>query len=300
MAGETFWLSMKNNITKNQHFVPQFYLNQFVDSNNCLYCYDKHSQKRFNAHPADICFRKFGYETKLPEPISGNKFLLPNDIENMFVPLEGQYNQVLSTIVRKCEANCNGQALICTTEEKEILASMVSNFIIRNPNAVNDCTDEDEIETLIESNEEINSIDKLLREMNLGTAKPFVELAQKRIFFDPKEKGIAKSITDELLKMNLSFFVTENSDFITSDCPVGYNCTNENMIMARIPLNPKITAVYSISDNSKQFRNKACKIKNHFVLKLNRDYLNWSISHKIISNTDKNIDLLLNNYQGGI
>ena len=300
MVGNNLSLFMDRKIKKNQHYVPQFYLRQFTDNNNYLYCYNKHSQKRFPAHTADICFVKFGYETVLPEPSQfGNQFLLPNEIENMFGPMENEYNQMLSQVAQKCVLNCNGKTLICSSLEKEILASMVANFIVRNPNAVNNDPDCAEIDTIIETNEQIKSIDDLLREMKLGTAKPFVELAQKKIFFDPQQDGVTKHIIDELLGMNLSFFVADNLDFITSDCPVGYNCTEEKMLMARIPLSSKVTAVYSRSLNAKQVRNRACKLEDHFVSKLNQDYLNWPIPQLIISNADSNIDLLLNNHQGG-
>ena len=129
--------------------------------------------------------------------------------------------------------------------------------------------------------------------MNMGDAKPLLELAQKKIFLSPTEEGVTKNIVDFLLTMNVSFFVTNKSNFITSDCPVGYNCTSEELFMARMPLSPKVMVVYSKSEISKQFRNRSRLIEDRFIVKLNRDYLNWGIAKTIISKSQNDISLLL-------
>ena len=237
-------------------------------------------------------FKEYGYEVE--SLIPNQKFLLPNEIEKMFCSLEGEYSLVLQSIVNKCLQNSNGISLICSSKEKEVFASMVSNFISRNFLAVDSFVDDKTTQDLLDNNQEVIEIDNLLRELKIGDAKPLVELAQKKLFLSPTEDGVAKSIMDSLLKMNLSFFVTDTENFITSDCPVGYNCTPNELLMARIPLSTKVMAVYSSSDISRQFRNRARLIERRFVKKLNRDYLNWGIPKMLIAKSKKDISSLIN------
>ena len=196
---------MANNITKKQHFVPQFYLRQFIDSDNFLYCYNKTNGKRFPAHTDDICFKEYGYE--VTSSFGNAKFLLPNEIEKMFSELENEYNKVLKSIVQKCISNPNGRSLICTPHERSVLASMVSNFLVRNLLAVEKHLDDEITQDLLLDNEEVRDIDNMLREMRLGDAKPLLELAQKKLFFNPDQDGTAKFISDTLLGMNVSFLL---------------------------------------------------------------------------------------------
>lgn len=285
---------MKSKITKRQHYVPQFYLNQFVGEDGYLHCYKKDGEKLFRARPYDVCFEDYGYEVKIS--FGNQKFLLPNEIENMFCSLEGEYSSVLKSVINKSLLNSNGTALICTLKEKEILASMVANFITRNFLAIDSFVDEETTQDLLKNNQEIRDIDFLLQEMNMGDVKPLLELAQKKIFLSPSEEGVTKSIVDFLLTMNLSFFATNKSSFITSDCPVGYNCTSEELLMARIPLSPNVMAVYSKSEASKQFRNRSRLIEDRFIVKLNQDYMNCGIAKTIIGKSQEDVALVLSKH----
>ena len=282
---------MSDNITRRQHFVPQFYLNQFVDETGLLNCYRKRDGKRFRAHAKDICFKEYGYEVEYS--LGNNKFLLPNEIEMMFCSLEGEYSSVLRSVVGKCLLNANGMALICTSREKEVLASMVANFLTRNFEVVDTFVDENTTQELLNTNQEISDIDNMLRELKLGDAKPFLELAQKKLFLCPTEEGVTKNIIGSLMKMNLTFFVTNTLKFVTSDCPVGYNCSADELIMTRIPLSTEVMAVYSSSEVSRSFRNRARLIEKRFVKKLNRDYIDWDVSRMIIARSQDDISLLL-------
>ena len=282
---------MANNITKKQHFVPQFYLRQFVDSNNFLHCYNKTSGKKFHAHTDDICFKEYGYE--VTASFGNAKFLLPNEIEKMFRALENEYNQVLKSVVQKCISIHDGRSLICTPHERTVLASMVANFLVRNFLAVEKHLDDEITQDLLHNNEEVRSMDNMLRAMKLADAKPLLELAQKKLFLDPNQDGTAKFISDTLLGMNFSFFVTDSIDFITSDCPVGYDCNSEELFMARMPLSTRVMVVYTQSKTSRFFRNRACLIKQCFVEMFNRDYLNWDIPQTIIARSQEDISTLI-------
>ncbi len=283
-------MKTKRNITIKQHYVPQFYLKMFVNYEGKLQCYNIQTKREFCAFPKDICFKNNGYETQFD--IENHGFILHNKIEKMFACLEAQCAPVLKQIITKCESNSNGKSLICSREEKEILASMVSNFIVRNFCAVNSFIDNDEVRRLIETDEEIQTIDSLLHQMNLGSVKPFIEYTQKEIFLNQNEDGVAKRIMSELLGMNLSFFVTNELNFVTSDCPVAYNCDDKEIFMAMIPLNPKVIAIYSKSNISKQFRNKSQKLDVQYVKKINRGYIDWKVPQLIIAKEKNDIDII--------
>lgn len=279
------------NITRKQHFVPQFYLRQFVDEDGYLHCYKKEDGKHFHAHTNDVCFKEYGYEVE--NTFGNQRFLLPNEIEKMFRSLEGDYSTVLRSVVDKCRLNANGAALICTLREKETLASMVANFIARNFLAVDSFVDDKKTEALLRDNQEVVDVDNLLREMKMGDAKPLLELAQKKLFLCPSEEGVSKYIMDSLLGLDLSFFVTDTINFITCDCPVGYNCNSEELLMARIPLSTQVMAVYTSSKSSRRFRNRARLIEGKFVEKFNRDYLSWDVPQTLIAKSRDDILSLL-------
>lgn len=284
-------LIMRDNITKRQHFVPQFYLKHFVDEQGFLHCYKKENRKQFPAHTNDVCFKEYGYEVE--SSFGTKKFLLPNEIEKIFCSFEEKYSHVLQSVVNKCIRNSDGMALICTLKEKETLASMVANFMTRNFLAVDNMVEDKVTQELLHTNQEIIAIDNMLRELKMGDAKPFLELAQKKLFLSPEENGVTKSIIDSLMKMNVSFFVTDTMRFVTSDCPVAYNCSSEELFMARIPLSPKVMVVYTLSETSKPFRNRARLIEKRFVESLNRDYLKWDVSQMLIAKSKNDISLLL-------
>ena len=278
-------------ITKRQHFVPQFYLRQFTDKTGKLHCYRKKEKKTFSAHPADICFKNYGYEIENP---SGNtRFLLPNEIEKLFATLEGEYSQVLRSVVSKCLASSNGSILMCTDHEKEVLCSMVSNFLVRNLLAVDSYVDHEATQSLVETDQELRNIDDLLKSMNLGSAKAFLELAQMKLFLNPAEDGVARIIIDNLSKLNMSFLVSDSNRFVTSDCPVGHVIDNDRVVNTRLPLSPYVSVVYSSSEISKQFHGKVSYISSHWVNKLNYEYLSWDLPEMIIAQSPS--DLLQQN-----
>lgn len=56
-------INMKNQMTKKQHYVPQFYLNNFINENHKLNVYDRKKKCFFEASPKEICFENYLHET---------------------------------------------------------------------------------------------------------------------------------------------------------------------------------------------------------------------------------------------
>ena len=51
-------------MTKNQHYVPRFYLRNFADKNGYLWAYDTQNDCIKKVKPESICSEKYLYETK--------------------------------------------------------------------------------------------------------------------------------------------------------------------------------------------------------------------------------------------
>ena len=72
----------QKDITKKQHYVPIFYLKNFLSQNSKkLYIYDKEKKRYFQAMPKD----------------HSKDFIFPNEIENQFSSFEGK----CATLIKK-------------------------------------------------------------------------------------------------------------------------------------------------------------------------------------------------------
>lgn len=282
----------KNQITKKQHFVPRFYLKQFADKDNKLHCYDKSTGKLYSAHAEDICFEKYLYETKWEYSIDNKvPFLSPNMIENLLCEQEARYSQVLPVIMGKCMDNVDTGALICTTEEKKTLASMVANFVLRNPYVAELTPGDEQIQQYLNSDSEMSAINELLECLNMGTIKPFIESSHKKVYLDPNENGVATIFEEKIMQLNLSFLVTESTEFISSSCPVGVYCEDDKIVMVHIPLCPKVMVVYSSNKNTRKVRNRVCKAGKSVVGQYNEYYYKWEPSTLLFGSKDEYVNI---------
>ncbi len=105
-----------------QHYVPQFYLNNFTDSKGLLHIYDYKHNKYFTQIPRNVCYEKNLYETEWQDanPKLG-KYVLPNNIEDIFCAYEGQFAELIKIIQKACIPQQNPRALILHTEEKKVM-----------------------------------------------------------------------------------------------------------------------------------------------------------------------------------
>lgn len=283
------------NYTKKQHFVSQFYLRQFTDSHNMVYCYNKHNKKQYPAHTEDICRINYLYETEYTKVLeNGEKYILPNRIEDMFKELEGIYSTILPKVLKKCECNCNGKSLICNKMEKEVIADMVTNFLVRNPNTTYGFVNNDTTEQLFEE-DEIVEIDTVMKAVGFGTAKPIVELLQKIALFNTETGGTAKQIKNRLKQMNCTFLVAIESEFVTSDCPVIYEIEDNEIKYILMTLSPKVALIYGVSNESKKFRNRTIIATAKYIDIFNKLYFNYDNANIIIASNYNIIEQSLMN-----
>lgn len=238
-------------MTKKQHYLPQFYLDNFTNNKGKLWIYDQLKRNIFTSSPRDIACENYLYETRWENanPDLGD-FVLPNQIEKKFAEQEGRYSKLLKRIVSICTNTQNKKALICNREEKEILASFISNIYLRNPWSMRQA-DLDCVTDGIMDVKEIKDIDKMLQLMELGGTESLIKFSSKKIWLDEEfDGGIQQKFKKILRSMKFCFFISKSSEFVTSNFPVlnGIDeTTEENEEMTYFPLHPHIAILYGNS-----------------------------------------------------
>lgn len=90
-------------MTKRQHYIPQFYLDNFANSSGKLWIYDRLKENIFASSSRDIACENYLYETRWEDanPKLGD-FVLPNQIEKNLQSKKGNivsYYKILSVYV---------------------------------------------------------------------------------------------------------------------------------------------------------------------------------------------------------
>ncbi len=266
-------------LTKNQHFVPRFYLCRFANENKQLCCWQKQSKKFFYSNPDNVGVKKYLYEEAWDDqmPESFGRFVQPNAIEDMFIDLEGEFASNLDSLICKCRLNKDNQnAIIGTASELMALEKMIANLIVRHPYQINNSAHEEEIDYLMKD-EELATVDQAFGMWGFGSIKPAFHHVINMSNLDPQDKtGTAFHIANDLNAMNMNFYYSENG-FITSDWPVQYRCTNNEFISAGLSIHPNIYVEYS--NVSHPFR------RNHII---NLSKINEKFTHRLNMNHVRN------------
>lgn len=207
----------KKQMTKKQHYIPQFYLRYFVSEEGKLWVYDRLTENYFQSYPKDICREDWLYETFWEDanPKLG-KFILQNQIEHYFSGLEGESNSVLKRVIGVCKEPQNRNALICKSEEKKALAKFVLNMLLRNPWSLKQ-TKVDSLSKEVMDNKEIQIINQLFQDIGFGSAKSIIEAANKKVWLDGEFTGsVPEQLVSELLGLSFTIFSSDKAAFVTS------------------------------------------------------------------------------------
>ena len=267
-------------MTKKQHYLPQFYLNNFVNNSGKLWIYDRLKGNIFASDSRNIGCENYLYETRWEDanPELGD-FVFPNQIEKQFSEQEGRYSKLLKRIVSICVNPQNKRALICNEEDKELLASFVSNMLLRNPWSMKvaglDCVTDGVMEM-----EEIKITDTILQHLNLGGTKSLVKFSGKKIWLDEEfDGGMQQESTKMLRSMKFCFIISKNEEFVTSSFPVlnGIDeTTEENEKITYFPLHPQIAIFYGNSISRKVW-NRVKPMDGKDIDLFNKEYLKLDI-----------------------
>ena len=217
-------MSAQEEITKKEHFVPFFYLSFFSKPkkpNGMLQAYDIQKGTFFTPHPRDVCREKYLYESsKVKNPREEDDFIAVNSIEKEFSANENKYKQLLTKVVSICSIPANIDALVCRSEEKDLLADFVANMFVRSKwmldknraTFVNLCS-----EFFKDDNDWNLFCDRYANgnEMALTDAIAIRNLLSTQI-----GNSLHSCVKNIIRKMSPTFCYSPHCNFITSDFPI--------------------------------------------------------------------------------
>ena len=208
-------------ITKDEHFVPVFYLSNFVKPQGMLQAYNIQKRIFFPAHPEDVCYKRFLYESlKVGNPREKNDFIAVNSIEKEFSANENKYKQLVTKIVSICSITANIDALVCNSEEKDLLADFVANMFVRSKwmldknraTFVNLCS---------EFFKDDNNWNLFCDRYADGNEMALVDaVALRNMLSTQIENSLHSCVKNIIRKMPPTFCYSPHCNFITSDFPI--------------------------------------------------------------------------------
>lgn len=256
-------------ITKKQHFVPEFYFKNFYGSNKKVCDYElKHKSYSYKT-AGQICYKHFLYET----PWENNQgalgdFVQTNSIENHFRDRESVYRPLVNKVIENLSNNGD---LFLNWDELNVIAEFVSNLFFRNPaiirmSNVDKLTDEDY------KIKGVNEIKFLIEMTGVGELDPILKAAKYHELVDDSLKGSYPDKMKQLLKsMRLTFLIAQESNFITSNQPVAVKVDDKGDLQSLfLPISPKISLTY----NPIGIIKNVVKLPPFVVYSINKIYLN--------------------------
>lgn len=279
-----------------EHYVPQFYLNQFTDGNGLLHIYNLDQKKFYTQKPKNICFEKNLYETEWEDanPKLG-KYVLANSIENEFCKYERDFAMLLQTIIGVCTSEQKNNALVLHGEERITFFRFVVNLLVRNPMSMESFA-LSEISEEVKCSDEMIVLRNIMRELGFNGADSIYIAAQKKVMLtDEIEGSFPQLCVEHLKKVWFTFFYTQNNEFITCDMPVclgnDYTISDEDKTCLYLALSPKVAVLFGNYNVPRGTKNKIIKIESKHV-----DFFNSQIVkqhdniHMLIGNSKKLIE----------
>ncbi len=265
---------MEKKMTRDQHYVPQFYLRNFTDERGEVWIYEPDNNRIFSAKPKSICFEKDLYETQFQnENTPFGKYLLPNNIENIFQGQEGKYAKLINKIKSICTIGLGRDVLILKPCEEEMLRSLVANLLVRNPKNMKRLGLNDSLDDTIDQSI-YNQIDSLLSQLGIGEAETFIKAARMKVTLTEEIEGsLPLKINEDLAKLNFTFLYANSDEFITSDIPIAFGsdiyAMGENKMCLYLALTPKIAILFGNYKSMSQYRNGLLPLNEKTVRKFN-------------------------------
>lgn len=285
--------------TKNQHYVPQFYLKKFCNLKSKLCVFDKEKQQYFETIPKNICYEIYLYEYEANDSLMSNgKHIMPNDIENVYANEEGKYSALLNTIIDRMDKQINPNALILKSSELDLLSNFVNNLLVRNPVSMKLFLTEDFYKNFINilkengDDEVINDMFKLL---GLGSPEGFEKAIGKKMYLDTNKSNCKVfTLKPYIEEMSFVFLKSESESFITSNFPVRKEIMKDNQHYfdsLYFPLSPKY-AINFFHDKTID-RNRLRTIDKEMTNKLNI-WMTMDLDNRfLISNKKENISKVI-------
>lgn len=259
-------------ITKKQHFIPEFYLKNFCADDGKLAVYNcKYNDFGDRKTPAQICYEKYLYETKVDPDSDAENFVLVNEVENNFRDKETIYRDCISRILDTCSSTEDKRKDICSDDDIKILNDFVANMLLRNPMLYNKVDDSDLIQETLNSEDYVESIE-FLTELTGYEPEVILRFILNLDSTDSDLKdSMANLLKKQISKFGFTFFVSDNKRFVFGEFPFAIHMNKSNRFdKILIPLSPTCLLMYH--------RHPTC---NKMIL--SNDY-DVTISNKLLSN----------------
>lgn len=280
---------MSQEIVKAQHYVPVFYLNNFVDSSGKLHVYDRVAGKVFTCLPKNICKSNLLYETPWEHTKADlGKYVLCNKIEKSFSEYEGQYAALVKKILQICVPSQNPHAVICSHENKVGLISLIVNLFVRNP-WVMEYLQLGQIPEELSNTPTFAAIKELMEALNWGGADSLLKYSMKYAYLlEHDEGGLAHDMMVEIEKLNFTFYYSKEGKFITSSCPSCVGNFSDERAFAHLPLSPFVVVCFGNDTVPRRVNNRMKILDASETMGINSIYQSFSTKQAryIISNSD--------------
>ena len=127
------WADLAQGITRNQHWIPQFYLKHFADPKEMLCVYRQESDTFFHASPNRVCCKRDLYEVEHRVfPNDGGKHLFAhNSIERQLSGIEARIAPLFNRFIDCCNKNEIGSEGY--NDGKLVVSALVANLLARHP-----------------------------------------------------------------------------------------------------------------------------------------------------------------------
>ena len=218
-------------LTKRQHYVPQFYLNLWSDKNGRVVCHDLSSRSTIISTPENLLLQRYFYESDRNNP--------DNRVENVLSTMEGRaataFNKITTILAQHSTAISNATATLrkqLTTTDLDALAEFSAYQYLRVPGAI------------AQKRRELQPAPLLSRDLNRSLNPGHFT-----------ESGYAH-MRDRFTQMKLLLMISPGRELVTSDRPcfdmkdsndaplLGEDIGQDPDVICYLPLAPRLGAVF--------------------------------------------------------
>lgn len=113
-------------VTKKQHYVPQFYLKRFTQDGKRIHVFDKVANKSFLAGIKDVAYENYFYDVPKADTVDGEKY---QPEERALSVLEGKFNSITDVALKFAK---DGQP-VPTVKQLQDMALFTAIQLVRTP-----------------------------------------------------------------------------------------------------------------------------------------------------------------------
>lgn len=214
------YIGIEKQITKKQHYVPRAYLKNFTTDNKKVeqvYVVFNGDKETKRVSIDNVCCRSYLYDQIAVDSDGGTRFFAaPNEIENSFIELEGNYAAIIAKI--KNDLSTMDEFKV-TTEEVDVLKRFISTLIFRNPIYVRIIKQILDIK-YAKNPEYVDQIKNRFPDIPPNIFFSIMANNLLKMFISPDTGLFPCAMDGTMEKSKICIFKAQNSMFITSDMPV--------------------------------------------------------------------------------